>query len=131
MREYGDHRSDGSIENRTFDELTIGDTANLSRTVTQGDIDLYAVASGEVNLAHYASDAGGATPFAKIIADEMLGVGLISSLVASSLPGPGAALLGHELSFLNSVSIGDRITATVTVREKHAESGEVVLDCRC
>jgi phosphotransacetylase/acyl dehydratase len=131
MRDDGEHRGDGVIENRTFDELAVGDTASLSRTVTQGDIDLFAVASGEVNLAHYAAGAGGAAPFSKTIADEMLGVGLITSLVASRLPGPGAAMLAHELSFGASVSIGDRITATVTVREKRADSGQVVLDCRC
>ena len=126
----GDH-SDDMIENRPFDEVTVGESASLSRTVTQGDIDLFAVASGEVNLAHYAPTDGGPAAFPRVIADGMLGAGLISSLVAAKLPGPGAAFLAHDLSFLKSVSIGDRITATVTVREKRAETTELVLDCRC
>jgi acyl dehydratase len=47
-----DRPADVFIENRTFDELTLGETASLSHTVIQRDIDLFAVATGDVNPAH-------------------------------------------------------------------------------
>ncbi len=124
-------RSDAMIENRTFDELSVGLSASLSRTVTQGDIDLFAVASGEVSLAAYAEGGAATGPFSSVIADGMLGAGLLSSVVAAKLPGPGAAFLSHALNFLRPVRIGDRITATVTVLEKHPDTGSVSLECRC
>ena len=40
------------IENRTFDEIQIGDTASLTRTLAQDDIEMFAVMSGDVNPAH-------------------------------------------------------------------------------
>ena len=122
---------DTLIENRTFAEVFVGESASLSRTVSQGDIDLFAVASGEVNLARYSTDDDGSPVFPRVIADGMLGAGLISSVIASKLPGPGAAYLAHELTFLQPVSIGDTVTATVTVLQKIEAAGELRLDCRC
>jgi phosphate butyryltransferase len=113
------------IENRTFDEIAPGESASLSRTVTQGDVDLFAVASGEVGLIQSAA------AYPRVIADGMLAAGLISSVVAGKLPGPGGVLLGQELGFLASIAIGDRITATVTVLEKHADTSELKLICDC
>src|SRR5579859_2146115 len=117
------------IENRTLAEVTIGESASLSRTVTQGDMDLFAVASGEVNLAHYA--AAGPAGYPRVIADGMLGAGLISGVVAAKLPGPGATFLAHDLRFLKSIAIGDRLTATVTVLAKDPAGAELTLACRC
>jgi phosphotransacetylase/acyl dehydratase len=97
--------------------------------VTQGDIDLFAVASGDVNLAYYRG--AGAAGFPRVIADGMLGAGLISSVVAAKLPGPGSTFLAYDLSFLKSIAIGDRLTATVTVFAKNSQSGELTLGCRC
>lgn len=119
------------IENRTFDEITIGDSASLSRTVTQQDIDLFAVVSGDVNPAHMDPAYAKTDMFHKIIAHGMLGAGLISSVLGTKLPGPGTIYLAQDLRFLRPVSIGDTITATLTVTEKHAEKGDLVLDCRC
>jgi phosphotransacetylase/acyl dehydratase len=117
------------IENRTLAELGVGDSASLSRTITQGDIDLFGVASGEVDLAHYrAPDSGG---FQRVVADGMLGAGLISSVVAAKLPGPGSTFLAHDMRFLKAIAMGDRLTATVTVRSKDPVSGELTLGCVC
>ena len=119
------------IENRTFDEIEIGERASLSRTVTQQDIDLFAVVSGDVNPAHLDPAYAQTDMFHKIIAHGMLGAGLISSVLGTKLPGPGTIYLGQDLKFLRPVSIGDTITATLTVKEKHPEKADLVLDCRC
>ncbi len=123
--------AEGMIENRTFDEIAIGDSASLSRTVTQQDIDLFAVVSGDVNPAHMDPAYAKTDMFHKIIAHGMLGAGLISSVLGTKLPGPGTIYLAQDLRFLRPVSIGDTITATLTVTEKHAEKSDLVLDCRC
>jgi phosphate butyryltransferase len=119
------------IENRTFEELTIGQTASLSHTVTQRDIDLFATVTGDVNPAHVDPAYAATDMFHHIIIQGMWGAGLISATLGTRLPGPGTIYLGQDLRFTHPVSIGDTITATVTVREKKPAKGDVVLDCVC
>jgi phosphotransacetylase/acyl dehydratase len=123
--------SDHMIENRIYDEIVVGESAALSRTVTQQDIELFAVISGDVNPAHMDQAYADTDMFHKIIAQGMLEAGLISAVLGTKLPGPGTIYLGQDLRFLHPVSIGDRITATLKVTEKHPEKGNLVLDCRC
>jgi phosphate acetyltransferase len=119
------------IENRTFDELAIGEAASLSHTVTQRDIDLFATVTGDVNPAHVDPAYAATDMFHHIIIQGMWGAGLISATLGTKLPGPGTIYLGQDLRFTHPVSIGDTITATVTVREKKPAKGDVVLDCIC
>ncbi len=123
--------SQAMIENKTFDEIAVGDSASLTRVTTQQDIDLFAVISGDVNPAHMDKAYADTDMFHKIIAHGMLGAGLISSVLGTKLPGPGTIYLGQDLRFLHPVSIGDTITATLTVTEKRPEHGDLTLDCRC
>lgn len=126
-----DGATDLFIENRTFDELAIGDTANLSHTVTQRDIDLFATVTGDVNPAHVDPAYAATDMFHHVIIQGMWGAGLISATLGTRLPGPGTIYLGQDLRFTYPVSIGDTITATVTVREKKPAKGNVILDCIC
>jgi phosphate butyryltransferase len=126
-----DGTADSFIENRTFGELTLGETASLSHTVVQRDIDLFAIATGDVNPAHVDPAYAETDMFHHIIIHGMWGAGLISAVLGTKLPGPGTIYLGQELRFRHPVSIGDTITATVTVREKKTEKGDVTLDCVC
>jgi phosphotransacetylase/acyl dehydratase len=119
------------IENRVFDEIKIGETASLSRTVTADDIQLFAVVSGDVNPAHMDVEYASTDMFHGIIAHGMFGGALISSVLGTRLPGPGTIYLSQDLQFRRPVRIGDSITATVTVTEKKPETGDVVLDCAC
>ena len=119
------------IENRTFDEIAIGDSASLSRTVSQQDIDLFAVISGDINPAHMDPAYTATDMFHRVVAHGMLGTGLISGVLGTKLPGPGTIYLAQDLRFLRPVGIGDTIAATLTVTEKHPEKGDLVLDCRC
>jgi len=123
--------ADAMIENRTFDEIAVGDSASLSRTVTRQDIDLFALVSGDVNPAHMDPAYADTDMFHKVIAHGLLGAGLISSVLGTKLPGPGTIYLDQDLHFAAPVSIGDTITASLTVRERHPDSGDLVLDCRC
>jgi phosphate butyryltransferase len=119
------------VENRTFDELKVGDTASVTRTVTTDDVQLFATVSGDVNPAHLDAAYAKTDSFHRVIVHGMWGAGLISSVLGVKLPGPGTIYLDQSLKFTRPVDIGDTITATVAVTEKLPEHHVVHLDCRC
>ncbi len=119
------------IENRTFDEIAIGEEACLTRTLSEDDIQLFALVSGDVNPAHLDADYAATDMFHRVIAHGMWGGGLISAVLGTRLPGPGAIYLSQSLRFLKPVDVGDAITACVRVLEKKPEHCTIVLDCRC
>ncbi len=118
------------IENKTFDELQIGESAQIERTLTGDDIALFAAMSGDVNPAHMDEEFAKDDMFHKVIGHGMWGGALISAVLGTILPGPGSIYVTQSLQFLRPVGIGDRITITVSVAEKHA-NGRVILDCVC
>lgn len=122
--------SEPLIENRTFDEIEVGESAALERTLSWKDIELFAVMSGDVNPAHVDPEYARDDMFHRIVAHGMWGAALISTLLGTRLPGPGAIYLGQTLSFRRPVSIGDTITVSVTVASKEPHH-RVLLDCRC
>lgn len=119
------------IENRTFDEIAIGESASSVRTLHQEDIELFALVSGDVNPAHLDPTYAETDLFHKVIVHGMWGGALISAVLGTQLPGPGTIYLSQELHFLAPVGIGDTITTTVTAREKKPEKQRIVFDCLC
>ncbi len=119
------------IENHTFDEISVGDTASLVRTLTGEDIKLFALVSGDVNPAHLDPEYADGDMFHRIIAHGMWGASLISAVLGTELPGPGAIYLGQSLRFLRPVGVGDTITAKVTVTAKRPDKKIVEFDCVC
>jgi acyl dehydratase len=119
------------IENRTFDEINIGDTATLDRTLTEQDITLFAVMSGDINPAHVDPEYAKSSRFREVIGHGMWSGALISTVLGTEFPGPGTIYLGQNLRFKRPVKVGDTITIKVTAKEKDAEKGKVVLDTEC
>lgn len=117
------------IENRTFDELKIGDSASLVHTLTYKDIQVFAAMSGDVNPAHVDPAFAKDDMFHRVIAHGMWGGALISTVLGTELPGPGAIYLGQSLQFRRPVGLGDTITVAVRVAEKSTENHRVTLDC--
>jgi phosphate acetyltransferase len=113
-----DGTMDRFIENRTFEELTVGETASLSHTVTQRDIDLFAAVTGDVHTTHVDPTYAATDMFHHVIIQGIWGAGLISATLGTRLPGPGTIYLGQDLRFTHPVSIGDTIAATVTVARR-------------
>ena len=118
------------IENRTFDEVKVGDSASITRTLTYKDIELFAIMSGDVNPAHVDEEFAKSDLFHKLIAHGMWGGALISTVLGTQLPGPGAIYLGQSLRFRRPVGLGDKITVTVKVTEKDQEKHRITLDCQ-
>ena len=119
------------IENRTFDEIALGESASLERTVTKQDIELYATVSGDANPTHLDEAFAQQAKFKGTVAHSMLSAGLISSVLGNLLPGAGTVYLTQELRFAAPVHAGDTITVTVTAKEKRAEGRIVRFDCSC
>jgi phosphate acetyltransferase/phosphate butyryltransferase len=119
------------IENRTFDEIKVGDSASLLRTLTKDDISIFAAMSGDENPAHLDEEYARSDVFHKIITHGMWGGSLISTILGTKLPGPGAIYLGQTLSFRRPIALGDRITVTVTAKAKDTERHRVTFDCTC
>ncbi len=119
------------IENRTFDDIAIGESATVSRTLSKADIELFAVVSGDVNPAHIDEAFAASDLFHHVIAHGMWGGALISAVLGTVLPGPGTIYLSQTLQFRRPVSVGDTIATTVTAREKRAGKREILFDCVC
>lgn len=119
------------IENRTFDEIEVGDSAEITRTLQRQDIELFAVMSGDVNPAHLDDEYAKSDPFREVIAHGMWGGALISAVLGTELPGPGTIYLNQSLEFRHPVGVGDTVVVRVKVREKIRDNNRVILDCEC
>ncbi|MGN6099354.1 MAG: bifunctional enoyl-CoA hydratase/phosphate acetyltransferase [Bosea sp. (in: a-proteobacteria)] len=119
------------LTNRPFDEIAIGESASLARTVRPDDIELFAAVSGDANPAHLDAAFAASDPFGHVVAHGMWTAALVSAVLGTKLPGPGTIYLGQDLRFLKPVVPGDTVTATVTVRSKEASKRTVVLDTAC
>ena len=118
------------IENVTFDEITLGQSARLLRTLTLADIQAFAAVSGDTNPAHLDAKYANDTLFHGVIAHGMWGGALISALLGTKFPGPGTIYLDQMLHFTKPVRIGDTLTVTVTVLSKDDAKKSVELDCQ-
>ena len=119
------------IENRTFDEIQVGDEAFLEKRLTLDDIKLFAIMSGDVNPSHVDDDFARSSRFQEVIAHGMWGGALISTVLGTQLPGPGTIYLGQELKFTKPVRFGDTVTATCTISELIPEKNIAKLETIC
>ncbi len=117
------------LENRTFDEIQVGDTAKIMRKLTRRDIELFAVVSGDVNPAHLDEEYSLKSRFHGVIAHGMLSGAIISAVLGTKLPGPGTIYLEQGIKFLKPVRPGDSIEISVTVASKDPETKIVTLNC--
>src|SRR6478672_5982987 len=100
-----------------FEALTIGKTAEFSRTITESDVMTFAEVTGDFNPVHVDEAAAAKTRFGGRIAHGILSAGLVSAAIGNKLPGAGSIYLAQTLRFTLPVRIGDTITATVAVTE--------------
>lgn len=98
-----------------LEDLTVGQSAELVRTVAEADLVAFAEVTGDNNPVHLDADYAAGTNFGERIAHGMLSAGYISAVLGTTLPGPGAIYLSQSLAFKRPVKIGDEVTARVTV----------------
>ncbi|MDY0241125.1 MAG: MaoC/PaaZ C-terminal domain-containing protein [Rhodospirillaceae bacterium] len=117
------------IENKTFDEIALGQSAELQRTLTNDDIRLFGVLSGDANPTHFA-DIGDTAWQDRVTGHGMWGAALISALLGNDLPGAGTVYRKQNLDFLTPVALGDTLTVTITAVEKDPVQKTVTFDCK-
>ncbi len=118
------------VENVTYDEITVGQSARLLRTLTLNDIQAFAAVSGDTNPAHLDAEYANDTLYHGVIAHGMWSGALISALLGTQFPGPGTIYLDQALHFTRPVRVGDTLTVTVTVVSKDDNNKSVTLDCQ-
>jgi phosphate acetyltransferase len=117
------------LENRTWDEIKVGDSATLTRTCRMEDVELFGVSTGDYNPTHYkVEDAENLAHHRKVLAHSMWGGSLLSAMLGNELPGPGTVYKSQDLHFASAVEVGDTLTLTITATEK-APPTEVTFDC--
>ena len=118
------------IENRTFDEIEIGESASISRALRHDDIETWAAVTGNLNLIDLDPGPADSSIFALGGGHTMWGASLFGTLAGSHLPGLGSISTAASMRVHRPIPVGEVVTATVTVKEKRAASGEILLDCR-
>lgn len=108
-----------------------GDSATFSKTITEADIVLYAGITGDTNPLHINAEYAAGTRFGERIAHGMLTAGLISAVIGTKLPGPGAIYMSQTLEFKGPVHIGDTVTATGTITDYDGARGPMVMQTTC
>ncbi|MCL2407611.1 MAG: MaoC family dehydratase [Defluviitaleaceae bacterium] len=104
--------------NYLYDELKVGQKASFSKTISEGDVYLFAGISGDINPAHLNEEYAKETFFKTRIAHGLISAGLVSAVLGNVMPGHGAIWVKQELNFIAPVIFGDTVTATVEVLEK-------------
>jgi 3-hydroxybutyryl-CoA dehydratase len=114
-----------------LEDLEPGMTASFGKTLTDADLILFAGVSGDTNPVHLDEEFASRTIFKGRIAHGMLIAGVISAVLGTRLPGPGAIYVSQSMKFLAPVRIGDTLRASVTVREVDHGRRRVTLDTEC
>ena len=123
------HEGRGMIENRIYDEISVGDAASIQRTISQQDIQLFAIASGDMNPTHLEDDVARDCGLSAATAHGMWSAGLISAVLGVKFPGPGTVYASQNLRFHAPARVGDTLTATVTATAKDDATRGVTFAC--
>jgi len=114
-----------------FEDLTVGMVERLSKTVAASDVVGFAEVTGDRNPIHLSEHFAAKTPFGTRIAHGLYTASLISAVLGTRLPGPGAVYISQTLNFRAPVRIGDTVVVSVEVVELVADRRRARLACTC
>jgi phosphate acetyltransferase len=120
-----------NLTNTTFDEIQAGAEASLTRTLSQTDIEVLALVSGDVDPFHVTGNGASGVRSDTSTTEAVGAEALVAAVLGTRLPGPGMRILREDLRFRGQIAVGDKLTATVTAQQKRAEGSEVSFACRC
>ena len=121
------------LELRTlyFEDLSVGMSEHLAKTIASSDVVGFAQVTGDRNPIHLSEHFAAKTQFKRRIAHGLYTASLISAVLGTRLPGPGAIYVSQTLNFRAPVRIGDTVEVTVTVAELMPERLRARLTCIC
>jgi len=114
-----------------FEDLSVGMTEQLSKTIASSDVIGFAQLTGDRNPIHLSEHFAAKTSFGKRIAHGLYTASLISTVLGTRLPGPGAVYISQTLNFRAPVKIGDTVLVKVVVTELIPEKSRARLSCTC
>ena len=114
-----------------FEDLAVGLAETLTKTIDSADVVGFAEVTGDRNPIHLSEHFAAKTPFGTRIAHGLYTASLISAVLGTRLPGPGAVYISQTLNFRAPVKIGDTVEVTVTVAELMADKRRARLTCAC
>src|SRR5471030_1231131 len=120
-----------TLQTLYFEDLSVGMTEQLTKTVASSDVVGFAEVTGDRNPIHLSEHFAAKTPFGTRIAHGLYTASLISAVLGTRLPGPGAIYISQTLNFRAPVKIGDTVIVTVTVAELMPEKSRARLACVC
>jgi phosphate acetyltransferase len=120
-----------TIENRTYDEIKVGDVSTLIRTLRPEDIQMFAIISGDMNPTHVDPEYARSSQFREVVGHGMWGGMLFSNVLGTQFPGPGTIYIDQSFHFERSVRVGDTLTVTVTCQRKFDHNKHIIFDCNC
>jgi 3-hydroxybutyryl-CoA dehydratase len=109
----------------------VGDTASVSKTITDNDIRGFAELVGDYNSMHLDDEYSRKTRFGRRIAHGMLSASLISTCIGTKLPGSGTVYLSQSFKFVAPVYPDDTVTARVTITNIREDKPIVTLETVC
>ena len=114
-----------------YEDLTVGQSDEYTKTITESDILVFAGVSGDTNPVHLNHEFASETMFEGCIAHGMLTASFISTVIGTKLPGPGCIYVGQSLKFKAPVKAGDTVTARVTITELVEAKRFAVMKTQC
>ena len=114
-----------------IEDLKVGQEAILSKTITEADIANFSGVTGDNNPVHISDDFASKTIFKKRVAHGFFTASLISTLIATKLPGPGSIYISQTLKFLAPAYIGDNILTKAIIQKIDKEKRRVNLLTEC
>jgi phosphate acetyltransferase len=119
------------LENKTFDEIAVGESASLTRALRYEELETWAAVTGNVNLVDAVESAAREGIAREGGAFGMWGTALFSTIVGTELPGAGTQIRSAQINYHRPIVIDSEVTATVTVTGKNQDKGSLTLHCRC
>jgi len=115
--------------NHTYDEIAIGASESVTRTLTAIDVEALSLAAGDVDSLHmrganHASAGGPSTQGAAAAA-------IVAGMLNRRLPGPGGAIVASQLTYGGAIHAGDTLTVSVIARAKRSDGHRIDFECRC
>ena len=114
-----------------FKDISLGQTAEYEKQVTDEDVRKFADISGDYNPIHLNDEFAKDSMFGARIAHGILTASHISAVIGYIFPGPGWIYLGQSLQFRAPVKIGDTVHTAVEVTDTVAEKNIVELSTIC
>lgn len=115
----------------TLDQLSLEQSVEYVKTVTQEDVQDFARVTGDTNPVHLDAEYAANTSFGQPIAHGMLSAGFISAAIGTKLPGPGCIYLDQSVKFRGPVFIGQEVVTRITVVDINQRRKRVTLKTEC